>query len=171
MCHELTDQKLAHRKKIRTYSKHFFTLLSAALSTGYVATLVFRVSDFSIYFATIGAVVSMISLILNMWSLTDHFRKRELDEKHKIQEKTSWKLTKICLDITSSGLFVLGGIILALPYDLLLPFNLLSSLGLPIVSTPFFALGYSIMAVNCTRSIINSLQVDKHCNGEITVNT
>ncbi|HCE59735.1 MAG TPA: hypothetical protein DEQ74_02815 [Wolbachia sp.] len=164
MDHELTYQELAHRKKIRTYSKRFFTVLSAVLSTGYVATLVCRIPDFSIYFAAVGAVVSIISLTLNMWSLTDHFRKKELDEKHKIQEKTSGKLTKICLDITSSGLFVLGGIILVLPSDLLLPFNLLSSLGLPIVSTPFFALGYAIMAVNCTRSIINSLRVDQHCN-------
>jgi hypothetical protein len=147
MCSE--NDKLVDRKKIRTYSKRLLTALSVVLTIGYAATLVCNVTDFSLHLAIIGAVLSAISLALNIWSLTDHFRKQNLDKKNTSEQEK--KLTKISLDIASSISFLAGGVT-----SLVFNIALHEASGIYFISASLFTLGYAIMAVNTIRWLIDS---------------
>ena len=154
MCNK--KEELDYRKKIRTYSKRLVTTLSTALLIGYIAALVFNMSALSFHFAIVGTVLSAFSFILNTWSLTDHFRKQDLNKQLGVKNTPEQKkLTKICLDITSNVSFLIGGIASILP---------LESPIIPFVSTAFFILGCAFMATNIVRTMISKPQIDKNDN-------
>ncbi len=145
--------KLAYRKKVRTYSKRLVTALSTALFIGYIATLVFNISGLSVHSAALSITLSAISLGLNSWSRTDHFRKCELNEQLGVKNSPGQKkLTKIYLDIISSVSFLIGGIA---------SMSLFESSVIYFVSTPFFILGCAIMATNIIRTLISKPQAEK----------
>lgn len=148
--------KLAHRKKIRTYSKRLVTALSTALLIEYIATLVFNISGLSLHSAALSVALSAILLGLNLWSHADHFRKCELNKQLGVENTPGQKkLTKIYLDITSSVLFLVGGIIPILPFE---------SPIIPFISATFFILGCATMAANFIRTMISKPQVEENNN-------
>ncbi|WP_250295297.1 hypothetical protein [Wolbachia endosymbiont of Oedothorax gibbosus] len=142
--------KLAYRKKVRTYSKRLVTTLSTAFFIGYIAASIFNISALSLCFTIVSTVLSALSFILNIWSLNDHFRQQK-----QLGVAGQKKLTKICLDITSSVLFLVGGITPILP---------LESPIIPFVSTAFFILGCTFMAANIVRTMISEPQIDQNNN-------
>ncbi|WP_264732582.1 MULTISPECIES: hypothetical protein [unclassified Wolbachia] len=142
--------KLAYRKKVRTYSKRLVTTLSTASFIGYIAALAFSIPVLSLYFSIAGTILSVLSFALNIWSLKDHF----LQQK-QLGVAGQKKLTKICLDITSNVSFLIGGIASILP---------LESPIIPFVSTAFFILGCAFMAANIVRTMISKPQIDKNDN-------
>ncbi|TVS84263.1 hypothetical protein COM43_004865 [Wolbachia pipientis] len=141
--------KLAHRKKVRTYSKRLVTALSIASLSGYIAALALNISSLSLYFTIVSTMLSALSLALNIWSLTDHFLQKQLGVAGQK------KLTKICLDITSNVSFLIGGIASILP---------LESPIIPFISTAFFILGCTFMATNFIRTMISQPQIDENNN-------
>lgn len=148
--------KLAYRKKVRTYSKRLVTALSTALFIGYIATLVFNISGLSVHSAALSITLSAISLGLNSWSRTDHFRKCELNKQLGVENSPGQKkLTKIYLDIVSSVSFLIGGIA---------SMSLFESSVIYFVSTPFFILGCAFMATNIVRTTISKPQAEKPTN-------
>ncbi|AGJ98994.1 Putative membrane protein [Wolbachia endosymbiont of Drosophila simulans wNo] len=141
---------LVYRKKIRTYSKRLVTALSIASLSGYIAALALNISVLSLYFTIVSTILSALSFALNIWSLTDYFRQRDLNK----QLDTSWqrKLMKICLDIASSVSFLIGGITSILPLEFPI---------IPFISTAFFILGCTFMATNFVRTMISQSQIDE----------
>ncbi|WP_341821475.1 hypothetical protein [Wolbachia endosymbiont (group A) of Myopa testacea] len=145
--------KLADRKKVRTYSKRLVITLSTASFIGYIAALAFSIPVLSLYFSIAGTILSVLSFALNIWSLKDHFlQQKQLGVENTPGQK---KLTKICLDITSNVSFLIGGIASILP---------LESPIIPFVSTAFFILGCAFMAANIVRTMISKPQIDKNDN-------
>ncbi|MDG7053024.1 MAG: hypothetical protein LKM45_04030 [Wolbachia endosymbiont of Alcedoecus sp.] len=142
---------LAHRKKVRTYSKRLVTTLSTISFIGYIAALVLNIPVLSLYFSIAGTTLSALSFALNIWSLKDHFLQKQ---PGVVGQK---KLTKICLDITSNVSFLIGGIASILP---------LESSIIPFVSTAFFILGCVIMAANIVRTMISEPKVKELSKGE-----
>lgn len=138
--------KLAYRKKVRTYSKRLVTTLSTISFIGYIAALVLNIPVLSLYFSIAGTILSALSFALNTWSLKDHFLQKQLGVAGQK------KLTKICLDITSNVSFLIGGIASILP---------LESSIIPFVSTAFFILGCVIMAANIVQTMISKPQAEK----------
>lgn len=63
--------KLAYRKKVRTYSKRLVTTLSTISFIGYIAALVLNIPVLSLYFSIAGTIFSALSFALNIWSLND----------------------------------------------------------------------------------------------------
>ncbi|MFP3026266.1 MAG: hypothetical protein ACEY3L_08495 [Wolbachia sp.] len=150
------EESLVYRKKIRTYSKRLVTALSTALFIGYIATLVFNISGLSVHSAALSITLSAISLGLNSWSRTDHFRKCELNKQLGVENSPGQKkLTKIYLDIVSSVSFLIGGIA---------SMSLFESSVIYFVSTPFFILGCAIMATNIIRTMISKPQIEENNN-------
>lgn len=141
--------KLAHRKKVRTYSKRLVTTLSTISFIGYIAALVLNIPVLSLYFSIAGTILSALSFALNIWSLKDHFLQKQLGVAGQK------KLTKICLDITSNVSFLIGGIASILP---------LESSIIPFVSTAFFILGCVIMAANIVQTMISKPQIEENNN-------
>ncbi|MBC6686583.1 hypothetical protein H9I48_05165 [Wolbachia pipientis] len=141
--------KLAHRKKVRTYSKRLVTTLSTISFIGYIAALVLNIPVLSLYFSIAGTIFSTLSFALNIWSLNDHFLQKQLGVAGQK------KLTKICLDITSNVSFLIGGIASILP---------LESSIIPFVSTAFFILGCVIMAANIVQTMISKPQIEENNN-------
>ena len=141
---------LAYEKKIRTYSKRLVTALSIVLGIGYTATLFFQISGLSLYFPIASLALSTASLMLNIWSLNGYFQRQEIDKKSGVQEKNSFKLAKICLNIISSTSFLSGGIISMLPFK---------TPNICFITTPFFIFGYVITAANLVMSIGSALEV------------
>ncbi len=141
--------KLAHRKKVRTYSKRLVTALSTPSFIGYIAALAFGIPVLSLYFSIAGTIFSALSFALNIWSLKDHSLQKQLGVAGQK------KLTKICLDIISNISFLIGGIASILP---------LESPIIPFVSTAFFILGCAFMATNIVRTMISKPQIDKNDN-------
>lgn len=141
--------KLAHRKKVRTYSKRLVTTLSTISFIGYIAALVLNIPVLSLYFSIAGTILSALSFALNIWSLKDHFLQKQLGLAGQK------KLTKICLDITSNVSFLIGGIASILP---------LESPIIPFVSTAFFILGCAFMATNIVRTMISKPQIEENNN-------
>lgn len=135
--------KLAYRKKVRTYSKRLVTTLSTISFIGYIAASVLNIPVLSLYFSIAGTIFSALSFALNIWSLKDHFLQKQLGVAGQK------KLTKICLDITSNISFLIGGITPILP---------LESPIILFVSTAFFILGCVIMAANIVRTMISEPQ-------------
>ncbi|WP_338406339.1 MULTISPECIES: hypothetical protein [unclassified Wolbachia] len=144
--------KLAYRKKVRTYSKRLVTTLSTAFFIGYIAASIFNISALSLCFTIVSTVLSALSFILNIWSLNDHFRQQK-----QLGVAGQKKLTKICLDITSSVLFLVGGITPILPFE---------SPIIPFISTTFFILGCATMAANFVRTMISESQIDQNNNSK-----
>lgn len=138
--------KLAHRKKVRTYSKRLVTTLSTISFIGYIAALVLNIPVLSLYFSIAGTILSALSFALNIWSLKDHFLQKQLGVAGQK------KPTKICLDIASSASFLIGGIA---------SMSLFESSVIYFVSTPFFILGCAIMAANLVRTMISEPQAEK----------
>ncbi|UVW84286.1 hypothetical protein [Wolbachia endosymbiont of Aedes albopictus] len=141
--------KLAHRKKVRTYSKRLVTTLSTISFIGYIAALVLNIPVLSLYFSIAGTILSALSFALNIWSLKDHFLQKQLGVAGQK------KLTKICLDITSNVSFLIGGIASILP---------LESSIIPFLSTAFFILGCVIMAANIVQTMISKPQIEENNN-------
>jgi len=146
-------ERLVYRKKIRTYSKRLVTALSIASLSGYIAALALNISSLSLYFTIVSTILSALSLALNIWSLTDHFRQRNLNKQ--LDTSRQEKLMKICLDITSNVSFLIGGIIYILP---------LESPIIPFISTAFFILGCTFMATNFVCTMISQPQIDESNN-------
>ncbi|AGK00256.1 hypothetical protein wCauA_00160 [Wolbachia endosymbiont of Carposina sasakii] len=145
--------KLACRKKVRTYSKRLVTTLSTISFIGYIAALVLNIPVLSLYFSIACTILSVLSSTLNIWSLADHFRQRDLNKQLGVENTPGQeKLTKICLDITSNVLFLIGGITPILPFE---------SPIIPFVSTAFFILGCAFMATNIVRTRISEPQAKK----------
>jgi VIT1/CCC1 family predicted Fe2+/Mn2+ transporter len=106
------EERLAHRKKIRTYSKRLVTTLSITSFIGYIASLVFDVPSLNLHSAVLSIALGIVSLGLNMWSYVDHFRKCNLNNQLGIENTPGQeKLTKIHINIASSASFLIGGII------------------------------------------------------------
>lgn len=145
-------ERLVYRKKIRTYSKRLVTALSIASLMGYTAALALNISSLSLYCTILSTMLSALSLALNIWSLTDHFRQRDLNKQLVPRQE---KLMKICLDIASSVSFLIGGIIYILP---------LESPIIPFISTAFFILGCTFMATNFVCTMISQPQIDESNN-------
>lgn len=125
--------KLAYRKKVRTYSKPLVTTLSTISFIGYIAALVLSIPVLSLYFSIACTTLSVLSSTLNIWSLADHFRQRDLNKQLDVKNTPGQeKLTKICLDITSNVSFLIEGITPILPLEPSI---------IPFVSTAFFILG------------------------------
>ncbi|CCE77514.1 MULTISPECIES: hypothetical protein [Wolbachia] len=148
---------LIYRKKIRTYSKRLVTALSIASLSGYIAALALNISSLSLYFTIVSTMLSALSLALNIWSLTDHFRQRDLNKQLVPRQE---KLMKICLDIASSVSFLIGGIIYILP---------LESPIIPFISTAFFILGCTFMATNFIRTMISQPQIDETKTSKLVI--
>ncbi|RDD34021.1 hypothetical protein Wcon_01944 [Wolbachia endosymbiont of Cylisticus convexus] len=144
------EKRLVYRKKIRTHLKRLVTALS---TIGYIAALALNISVLSLYFSIASTILSALSLALNIWSLTDHFRRHDLNKQ--LDTPRQEKLTKICLDIASSISFLIGGITFILP---------LESPIIPFISTAFFILGCTFMATNLVRTMINQPQIDENNN-------
>ncbi|MDG7055802.1 MAG: hypothetical protein LJD31_04740 [Wolbachia endosymbiont of Menacanthus eurysternus] len=156
MCSE--EERLAHRKKIRTYSKRLVTTLSIASFIGYIASLVFDVPSLNLHSAALSIVLSIVSLGLNIWSYADHFRKRNLNNQLGIENTPGQeKLTKIHINIASSASFLIGGIIPVLPFE---------SPIIPFVSVTFSILGCAAMAANIVQTMISEPKVKKLSKGE-----
>ncbi|MDG7057615.1 MAG: hypothetical protein LKM43_05810 [Wolbachia endosymbiont of Penenirmus auritus] len=136
--------KLAHRKKVRTYSKRLVTTLSTISFIGYIAALVLNIPVLSLYFSIAGTILSALSFALNIWSLKDHFLQKQLGVAGQK------KLTKICLDITSNVSFLIGGIASILP---------LESSIIPFVSTAFFYSRLCYLAANIVQTMISESKV------------
>ncbi len=148
--------KLAYRKKVRTYSKRLVTTLSTTFFIGYIAASIFNISVLSLCFSIVGTILSALSSTLNIWSLTDHFRQRSLNKQLGVKNPPGQeKLTKICLDITSGTLFLIGGITSILPFE---------SPIIPWISTTFFILGCAFMVTNLVRTMISEPQIDQNNN-------
>ncbi|BEP32099.1 MAG: hypothetical protein WBIAU2_03260 [Wolbachia endosymbiont of Drosophila biauraria] len=142
--------KLAYRKKVRTYSKRLVTTLSTISFIGYIAALVLNIPVLSLYFSIAGTIFSALSFALNIWSLNDHSRQQNLNKKSGIKNTPGQKkLTKIYLDIASSASFLIGGIA---------SMSLFESSVIYFVSTPFFILGCVIMAANIVQTMISEPQ-------------
>lgn len=165
---------LAYEKRIRTYSKRLVTTLSTALLIGYIATFVFNISGFSLHFAIAGAIISAISLALNVWSLTDHFRKQNTNKESGIENTSEQKkkLTKIYLDITSSVLFLIGGVVSLVCNIATLP--LYEASIIYFASTSLFTLGCAVMVINTIKWLTdskaeenNNVQVEQHSSSKI----
>lgn len=145
-------EELAYdRKKIRTYSKRLVTTLSILFGSAYLTTLWFNISGFSLYFAISGTILSLALLTLHSLSLNDQLHKHNMNKKIDIENTDEGKkLIRMSLDMVSSISSSLGGIISLV--------SRIASLSLHdhsiifAVSTLFFALGYTIMAVNIVWS-------------------
>ncbi|MGL9717949.1 MAG: hypothetical protein ACR5K9_04595 [Wolbachia sp.] len=149
----MEEKRLVDRKKIRTYSKRLVTALSTICFIGYIAGLIFNISTLSLYCTIAGTILSALSFALNIWSLTDHFRKRNLNKQLGIENTPGQKkLTKICLDIVSSVSFLIGGIIPILPFE---------SPIIPFISITCFILGCAAMTANIVQSMVSKPQVEK----------
>ncbi|QOD38621.1 hypothetical protein [Candidatus Wolbachia massiliensis] len=150
------QEALAHRKKIRTYSKRLVTTLSTISFIGYIAASIFDISVLSLCCTIASTILSVLSFALNMWSLKDHFRKQDLNKQLGIDNTPGQKkLTKIYLDVTSSVLFLAGGIIPILPFE---------SPIIPFISTTFFILGCITMAANTIHTVLSKPQVEENNN-------
>lgn len=162
-------EELAYkRKKIRTYSKRLVIGLSILLGLAYLATSWFDTPDFSLYFVIFGTLLNLALFALSSWSLNDHLHKQDMNKKVGIENTRSLderkKLIRISLDMTSSISSSLGGIISLV--------GSIASLSLRdhsiifAISTLFFALGYTIMAVNIVWSCSSYLD-NKFCKKDL----
>ncbi|WP_341808690.1 hypothetical protein [Wolbachia endosymbiont (group E) of Neria commutata] len=149
-------ERLAGRREVRADLKFVVTTLSTAFLAGYIAALVIGISDFDLHFAIAGTILSAASLALNIWSLADHFLKRDANKKIGIEgtPEQKKKLTKIYLDIASSISFLAGGVASLACNPATLSLHEASIIFF--VSTSFFILGCAIMAVNIIRRCADS---------------
>ncbi|WP_338062947.1 hypothetical protein [Wolbachia endosymbiont of Brugia malayi] len=79
------EEKLAYRKKIRTYSKRLVITLSTTFFIGYIAAPVFSIPILSLYFSIANTISSALSFALNIWSLNDHFQKQDLNKQSGVK--------------------------------------------------------------------------------------
>ncbi|WCR58463.1 hypothetical protein [Wolbachia endosymbiont of Ctenocephalides felis wCfeJ] len=144
-------KRLVDRKKIRAYSKCLVTTLSIASFIGYIASLVFGLPSLNLCSAALSIALSIVSLSLNMWSYVDHCRKCNLNSQLGIGNTSGQeKLTKIHINIASSALFLIGGVVPILPFE---------SPIVPFISITFFILGCAAMVANIVRTMVSELKV------------